>query len=128
MRRLLVTRGIMDEDGTGRRARRQRCRTCRAVVIRGYDDDRVAGVAVVDPTPLDRHGELAALLCGRATFDLRIGLGRTELDYRESWTIAGPMRYPVLPAHACHLPIAIPDPAIAAPPVPVRADHAEPEF
>lgn len=60
----------------------------------------------VDPAPLTDAGELAALLAGRATYDLA-GINRDHLIRRSVHRIHATGRHPVLADHDC----AGPDPA-----------------
>lgn len=112
---LATTLGV-DPRGVGRRARTATCPTCQRPVLRGLDHDRTAGVATVDPSPLNPLGEALALLDGRSTYDLA-WRGRYELDHRNQWVVA---KHPpsssrcVVTEHRCHvapLPtLDVPDP------------------
>lgn len=108
--RHLQTIGAMGNDRIGRRAHPSRCVKCRRLVLTGLDNDRCAWVAIVDPLPLAPMGEVLALLSGRRTYTLHVGVGVCELQARDQWQIAGSpagVRYDVYPAHVCewvHLP------------------------
>lgn len=69
-------------DPISRSARAFQCPKCHAFCMRGLDDDRTAGIAIVDSRPLNAHGELIALLEGRVTYDLAWRGYRYELDFR----------------------------------------------
>jgi hypothetical protein len=92
-----------------RRARVVGCKQCGEPVFRGLDADIAALEVCTDVRPLNAAGELAALIAGRATFELtwERGRGRYELRRRDQWQIAG--RPPgtggmdVLAAHHCGL-------------------------
>ncbi len=66
----LIEQGVMFADAMSRNARMGYCRSCRAVVVRGLDHDRVAEGVVVDPCPLSALGELGAGFTGRDTYEL----------------------------------------------------------
>lgn len=89
-----------------------RCPRCQAPVLAGHAE----GVpARVDPTPLDEHGEAAALLDGRTTYNLLVELtGRRYLVPRTSIEIAAPRRCDVVADHQCRPGSSPPPPA--APP------------
>ena len=100
-------------SGNSDRARHRRCPACGAPVLIGLDDTVAAFRAVVDPTPLDRAGEATALLTDRDTYRLT-DPPRVSLRRRDRWQIAGRPAdtTTVLPAHACHTPLApMPSPA-----------------
>lgn len=110
LRRHLEQTGVTTQGYT-RRARPDRCKTCRATVVKGWTDEPCAILASADPTPLSNLGEALALLQGRATYDLARRGGRYELDHRESDHIASsPPETPdawrrnadVLAEHRCH--------------------------
>jgi hypothetical protein len=64
----------------------------------------MATVAVVDPLPLAPIGEALALLSGRTTYALHVGVGVCELQVRSRWQITNApagTRYDVLAAHVC---------------------------
>lgn len=76
------------------------CHRCRlpllAATVGGLDRH-------IDPQPLQQAGELAALLAGRTTYDLRGEL----LIRRTRWRIAGGRRdLPVLAEHYCSKEVA----------------------
>jgi hypothetical protein len=86
-----------------------RCPACHAPVIRALDDTVAAFTAVADPWPIDRAGELTALLTHRDTYALTL-VPRLTLRRRDRWQIAG---HPadtltVVAAHACHAPLGTP--------------------
>jgi hypothetical protein len=102
----LVARGIWDENGVSRKARARFCRRCRSPVIAGYDHDRCAFAAYVDPMPLNPLGEAMALMADRPTYSLRWVGGHYELDYRSSESIAAhpagtQPHIEVVAAHVC---------------------------
>lgn len=119
--RHLQTIGAMGNDRVGRRARLTRCRYCPCSILVGLDADRCAWVARADPLPLAPIGEALAILSGRTTYTLHVGIGRLELQARNRWQIqAAPAgtRYDVLAAHVCggvRLPQA---PSVNRPPEP----------
>lgn len=88
-----------------RGAKEYRCPKCYQICFRGLDDDKCAGVAVVDTRAVGPMGELVALLAGRATYSLRRAGGRLELDYRDDFRIrgepAGSPNLDVLVQHVC---------------------------
>lgn len=78
--------------------------------MRGLDDERAAGTAVVDSRPLNAMGELIALLEGRATYDLAWRGSRYEIDFRYVENVKGnpPGSRPnvdVVCEHRCDQPI-----------------------
>jgi len=108
LQRHLEDRGLWDVDGVTRAARARRCRTCRQYVLAGLDADRCALPVAVDPDPLSRLGEAAALIGGRTTYSLRFLSGRLELDHRGQFEIRGEagseIRHDVLAGHVCGQP------------------------
>lgn len=107
----LIDAGHWDVNGLGRNARGRRCRDCGDWVIAGWDADRCAGTAHIDPTPLTALGEAMALIDGRSTYMLRRHEGRTlRLDHRHRWAIASkPAGHPdqrgdIVAEHRCHAP------------------------
>ena len=101
-------------SGNSDRARPRRCPACNAPVLVGLDDTICAFRAVVDPTPLDRAGEVAALITGRDTYRLT-DPPQQRLRRRDRWQILGRPAdtTTVLPAHACGAPLApMPTPAV----------------
>jgi len=111
--RHLETIGAMGPDRIGRTARRSRCVKCGRAILTGLDRDRVAGVAHVDPLPLAPIGEALALMSGRRTYALHVGIGLCELQIRDHWQITGSpagTRLDVLAEHTCdavNLPSAV---------------------
>ena len=107
-----------------RRANETTCR-CGAIVTAGIDADRCALNAAADPTPLNRTGELLAVIAGRRTY--AVDRDR-RLHRRNAWSLARPAREPVLAEHRCGHPI--PDHWLAPePPQPATAtDTEEPGF
>lgn len=104
----LENTGRWDADGVRRAVTARLCKTCRARVLTGLDDDRCAGAVTVDPTPTDPTGEALALLTGRHTYDLTRRGDRYELDPRLPATIRlhppGSRPSDVLAQHRCHAP------------------------
>lgn len=88
-----------------RGAREYRCPKCAQICLRGLDDDKCAGVAIVDTRPVGPLGELDALMRGRATYSLFRAGGQLELDYRDDYRIkgrpAGTPNIDVLVEHVC---------------------------
>lgn len=98
--------GLWNTDGISRRARGRHCRTCRAPILTGLDDDRCGLPVTADPAPIDEVGELIALAAGRRTFDLR-QRPTLRLNHRPTWRIGKPRQHDVLAEHRCgepHLP------------------------
>lgn len=92
------------ENTTGgfRAARWQRCRKCEALVLHGMDNDMCAGMATVDPTPINRHQEIWCALHARPTYRARIDPDRKiTLTYRDRYALGLECRDPVLPEHQC---------------------------
>jgi hypothetical protein len=101
-------------SGNSDRARPRHCPACNAPVLIGLDDTVAAFRAVVDPTPLDRAGEVQALITGRDTYRLTEPPA-PRLRRRDRWQILGRPAdtTTVLPAHACGAPLApMPTPAV----------------
>jgi|GEM_PF-1185678 len=65
-----ATRTGNDPTLTGTRARPRWCRTCRRLVLAGYDAPLAAGLAITDPHPLTPQLETAAVLLARPTYRL----------------------------------------------------------
>lgn len=92
---------------TRRGVHADRCRTCKAPVLVGLDEDRCAFRAIVDWTPLDPTGEFLALLAGRRTYTLDLQRsGNPKLTRRGVGAIAhGPvyaiLRRDIVPQHRC---------------------------
>lgn len=102
--------GAHNPDGVSRAARPTRCPDCRRHVLRGLDDDRCAGVAVVDPHDIDHLGEFLALRIGLHTYSLRRGTNSTgkaqwNIDPRYPAEIRAGQEYPVLAQHRCGMAI-----------------------
>lgn len=78
----------------------RRCRRCGAPVLAAHTD---GCPVVVDLVELDAHGELAALLLGRDTFDVyRFATGAGAwLFWREQSRMAAPRAWPVVARHVC---------------------------
>ena len=123
----------------GGRAATANLHTCGAWTLLGYDADVLAWQARVDPTPLTTHGELAALLAGRPTYDLTQTGPRLQLDHRAPDHIAGRPPghhattgpFDVVPAHRCQERLDgndVTGTTLRAPPraVPVRGDDPVP--
>jgi hypothetical protein len=95
----------------GRLARWTICPRCGLVTLSGWDAyDDYAGHYVTDPAQLDTLGELAALLAGRDTFELRTDPdGSKTISRRDQHRIraspAGNHRWPVIPEHRCGQPL-----------------------
>ena len=92
-------------EANARAAKPETCKRCNGDVLRGDDHDKVARVVVVDLDPLNEVGEMLAHLDGRDTFNLYPmprKPGVFELEYRESWHIAGQRGGgPILAEHHC---------------------------
>jgi hypothetical protein len=101
--RTAQTTGHRDKGST------TRCPACGAPVIRALDDTVAAFTAVADPDPVDRAGELTALLTGRDTYALTT-VPRLTLRRRDRWQIAGRPAdtLHVVAAHACGQPLGTP--------------------
>jgi hypothetical protein len=91
-----------------------RCPRCNAWTLTGHAEGVLAHV---DPIPLDAHGELAALMDGRTTYNLHAELtGRQYLAQRTAIEIAAPRRCVVLTAHRCGRQIGVMPTPPAPPP------------
>lgn len=97
--------------GIRRSVRAKPCARCGAWCLAGLDADRCAFEAHADPTRLNADEELACLIIGRHTFEMRsTGENKYKLNRRDRWRIAG---HPpdsktiiaVLPEHVCGYPI-----------------------
>lgn len=96
----------------GRTARPDRCRHCKAPILRGLDENLCAFQIAVDPAPLAAIGEVLALLDGRSTVTAHRDRSNIILTRRNQWAIsrhpAGqPDRvqpYDVLAEHHCGSP------------------------
>lgn len=91
-----------------RNANPHRCRTCRAQVLTGLDNDWAALDATADPTPLGHQGEALAHLTGLTTYALRRRGNRYQLTRRDRWQVPTrrnwPTSYDVVAQHQCHAP------------------------
>jgi len=80
-----------------------RCPRCGVWTLTGHAEGEPARA---DPLPLDEHGEYAALMAGRTTYNLHVEItGRRYLTPRTSIEIAAPRRCVVVTAHRCGRPI-----------------------
>lgn len=95
----------------GRNAQWKICPRCQLVTLAGWDAyDDYAGHYTTDPAQLDTGQELAALLDGRHTFELRTDPdGNKTISRRDAHRIrASPAtghRWPVIPEHRCGAPL-----------------------
>lgn len=64
-------------EGNRRAARNIDCPKCGAPVLRGDDGDMCALTVTVDVEPIDRVGEMLAVLSGRSTYELTRQTGKT---------------------------------------------------
>lgn len=106
LRDRLIEAGILTPQGLSRRAKPMLHRTCRQLVIAGFDNDTCAFDAWTEPAPLTPHGELAALLDERRTYDL----DGERLYRRDQASIPGRPPSPrrtVLAEHRCHSPLPV---------------------
>lgn len=95
---------------------------CGTAVLEGWAEGLFARV---DLTPLNRHGEIAALLASLQTYTLtRIGLVHRDATRIAGATLAGP----VLAEHQCHRLIPADQRAITAPPAPTAVAVDEPPY
>jgi hypothetical protein len=78
-----------------KRASITRCRTCGRSVLAGWDEGRIARV---DPTPLNRGDEIAALLAGKWTYSLMLG---RWLVHRDAGRISDGLSGTVHAEHQC---------------------------
>jgi len=109
LRQHLYSLGIIDERGIGRRAHPRTCRTCKATILTGLDDDRCALTVEVDPIPLTPVGEAIAQVEGRRTYWLHRDGGRLVLDLREAsqiraWPAGTRLGQDILRQHRCWTP------------------------
>ena len=82
-----------------------RCRTCKAQILEGLDEDVCAFRATVDPDPLTPLGEALALIADRRTYELRRHSRGWALWHRDRWQITGRVagsKYLVVADHQCH--------------------------
>lgn len=89
----------------GKYARWTVCR-CSAITLTGWDAyDDYAGHYTLDPRRLTTAQELAAILDGRLTFELRTSADGDTISRRDAHRIrahaATAHRWPVLPEHRC---------------------------
>lgn len=95
----------------GRHAQWKICPRCGSVTLAGWDAYYdYAGHVTTDPAQLDTRQELAALLAGRDTFELRTDQdGNKTISRRDHHRIranpASQHRWPVIPEHRCGQPI-----------------------
>ena len=111
-----VAQSIADQT---RHIQAERCRQCRADVLRGLDDMWAAGPIEVDPTPLSPLGEALALLAGRRTIACEHWHG-LRFTRRSHWQItsrpAGTFRGDVYASHLCGAPALPSIPSTFTPP------------
>ena len=88
LKRSLVAKGVLSEQGLTRKAKVMHCRRCRQPVMAGFDAERAAMDAWCDFAELTAFGEAMALVEGRRTYSLTDG-ERPVLDHRDRWRIAG---------------------------------------
>ncbi len=108
-----LRRVIEDKNPTafGKWAHWAVCKKCGLVVLAGWDAyDDYAGHYVTDAARLDTAQELAALLGGRDTFELRTDPdGHKTISRRDHHRIraspAAGHRWPVIPEHRCGQPL-----------------------
>lgn len=109
LKRALIGKGVLTEQGMTRRAKVMRCRACGVPTMAGFDSTVAAMDAWCDLTPLSAQGEVWALLSDRRTYALH-GVDRLELERRDQWSITGhpagsPSAPPVLASHRCGEPV-----------------------
>lgn len=98
------------------------CPRCRAIVLLGVAEGLTARV---DLTPINRAGEIAALLANLQTYSL----SRTGLVHRDAGRIGGSkLRGPVLAQHQCGRQIQVIHRATTAPPVPAAVADDRPPY
>jgi hypothetical protein len=81
-----------------------KCRDCKAPILTGLQDDMAAHVVKVNATPLSRMGELAALMLGLRTYELRRHQQTLALWQRDRWQIKGRdpgIKFDVVTDHVC---------------------------
>lgn len=105
------------------------CRRCGRPILAAHSE----GIpARADLDPLDRYGELIALLDGRATYDLQpFGLPRRPyLIHRYDWRIQAAPCWPIVADHKCPPGPHFPSPR--KPPIdlviPIGQSSSEPEY
>lgn len=129
LKQWLIDSGRWNNDGISRRATAGYCRRCDALVLRGLDSD-VGGIPTTcDPAALSRPGEVAALLLGRHTFELRWAGSRgyaidgpryaARITARPAATTPG---VDVLAEHACGSTLPTADSRLPPPPPPLPID------
>lgn len=97
-----LSRLLETKLGGYRHARWQRCNKCDRIVLHGMDADVLAGMATVDPTPINRHQEIWCALHDRRTYSLRIDADRRiEINDRPRWALGLEFRDPIVPEHQC---------------------------
>jgi hypothetical protein len=79
-----ATRTGADPALVGTRAVPRHCRTCRRLVLAGYDSDVAGWLAIVDPYRLTPQLEAACVVLARRTYKLRGVAGHYELVPRYS--------------------------------------------
>ena len=88
-------------NGANQTAKYHRCRKCKEIVLTGLNAHAAAWTITVDPTPLTKLTELAAILTNRDTVQATRHPGQGyELNYRtpgDQW----PTNPLVLPQHKC---------------------------
>jgi hypothetical protein len=91
------------QEAAARAAKPTPCPRCSAPTLYGLDDDTAATEARVDPTPIDKLGEVAAILAGLKTYTAwPVGAGRVELSRRDRFRLLSrPKDYPTLAEHRC---------------------------
>ena len=97
----------------GKFARFETCGWCGAIIISGWDAyDDYAGKYRLDPAGLDTLTELAAIMTGRLTFELRTTHEGMTISRRDSHRIEARRPethdWPVLPEHRCQKPLGRP--------------------
>lgn len=105
------TRTGTDPALTGTRAVPRHCRTCRRLILAGYDAPTIAGLAIADPYALTPQLEAAAVILAIVTWRLCGRPGHYELTPRHTPGLpplcrrdpAGPA-VTVLAAHRCEYP------------------------
>lgn len=106
----LDTRGLLNEDGYGRKLRSRRCHRCGQPIVAGLDADRMALAVDCYPELLTHRGEVGIVLAGGITYRLwgrSIGAPFPEwrIDYRGTEDIAAHSAddVDVLGSHHCML-------------------------
>ncbi len=104
----LITQGVLTETGLTRTARPRRCPRCRAVVLACIDTNGID--AWTDPTPVDPHGELLAILAGRRTWHRTVTGGGLAPRIAPTITAKPADRVTVHVEHRCGDPTPPPSP------------------